>query len=169
MILADISFLDQRGLYFGIYWSVQNIISSVVLIGLPYLVAATSWRWFYWFFTIMMGCSIPVAVFALPETRYSRPAKAISGRTIFTDEFGHTHIMSNDEALEVFGITANDDEEVAPPKKSLMQELRPYNSLPKNAFKIWATAFVKIGKAATSPAVLFSLALASIVLGMWEL
>jgi MFS family permease len=164
LIIADITYLDERGFYFGIYWSAQNCISSGILVGIPYLVASDGWRWFYWFFTIVMSGSLVLAFFFLPETRFTRLPMTLLGKTIHTDDFGHTHVMTNEEAQRRFGHIETD---VAPPepKRSFLQELKPWSKVSPNAFKVWTAAYVKIGKSCTSPAVIWALLLASITLG----
>lgn len=164
LIIADITYLDERGFYFGIYWSTQNCVSSGILIGLPYLVADAGWRWFYWLFVIMMAISFIFAFFLLPETRFAELPITLSGRTIHTDEFGHTAVMTNEEALQRFG---HIDTDLRPPepKRTYLQELKPWSPVAPHAFKVWLGAYVKIGKSFTSPAVIWALLLSSIALG----
>ncbi|KAK6425309.1 hypothetical protein LTR81_002337 [Elasticomyces elasticus] len=168
LIIADVSYLDERGFYFGLYWSSQNAISAGLLIAIPYLVAATSWRWFYWFFAIAMAGSLVLAIFALPETKFIRPPMALSGRAVYTDEFGHTHVVSHEEAEQRFGapLTAETTSSPPPPKRTFAQELKPFHGLPPNALKLWLHTYKKILQSCTAPAVIYALALASIALGI---
>lgn len=165
LVIADVTFLDERGFYFGIYWSTQNCVSSGILIGLPYLIADAGWRWFYWLFVITMAISFIFAFFLLPETRFARLPITLSGKTIHTDEFGHTMVLDNEEAMRRFG-HIDADMHAPEPKRTYLQELKPWSKLAPNALKVWCGAYIKIGKAFTSPAVIWALLLSSISLGI---
>lgn len=165
LIIADVTYLDERGFYFGIYWSTQNCVSSGIMIGLPYLIADAGWRWFYWLFVITMAISFIFAFFLLPETRFGRSPISLSGRTIHTDEFGHTLVMTNEEALQRFG-HIDTDLRAPEPKRTYLQELKPWSTIAPSAFKVWWGAYVKIGKSFTSPAVIWALLLSSMSLGI---
>lgn len=82
------TFLDERGFFFSIYWGSQNTINAVFLISISYLVAATSWRWFYWLLTILGGFGTIMGVLLLAETRYQRSPMSLNGQIVHTDEFG---------------------------------------------------------------------------------
>lgn len=60
-------------------------------------------RWYYWLFSILLGCSLIIAFFLLPETRFQRSPMSTEGRVVYTDEFGTTHVLSDEEARERFG------------------------------------------------------------------
>lgn len=121
-------------------------------------------RWFYWFFAISMGVSLTVAFIFLPETRFSRPPMALSGQVVFTDDFGHTHILSNEEARQRLGALETDTE-TPQPKRTFIQELKPWSEISPNAFHVWIGGYRKILQTCTSPAVIYALALSSISLG----
>ncbi|KAF3009028.1 hypothetical protein E8E14_002403 [Neopestalotiopsis sp. 37M] len=167
LIISDATFLDERSFYFGIYWSVQNCVSAGLQIGLSYLTAAGTWRWYYWLFAITLGLSIMFAFFLLPETRFQRPASSVNGQIIYTDEFGTTHFLSDEDARERFGDIAQpvNNGSVAR-KRSLMQELKPWSPVADNGFKIWAGAYGKILKSLSSPGVIFAMLASSISLGI---
>lgn len=44
LIITDITFLDERSFFFGLYWSTQNCVNAGLLIALSYLTAAEGWR-----------------------------------------------------------------------------------------------------------------------------
>jgi len=167
LIITDCTFISERAFYFGLYWSVQNATNSGLLIALSYLTAAATWRWFYWLFAITLGLSIVTALFLLPETRFARPATSINGQIIYTDEFGATHILSDEEARERFGDDiAQQHLEDIPPKRTFLQEMKPWSSVAPNAFKTWSGAYFKIFKSLTSPGVVFAMLSSSISLGI---
>lgn len=165
LIISDVTFLNERNFYFGFYWATQNCAGSAILIALPYLIAADGWRWYYWFFVITMGLSLVLAIFFLPETRFSRPPMAFSGKTVYTDEFGHTHVLTHEEAQERFG-RVQTHLEAPKPKRTFVQELQPWSDIAPNALSVWLGAYAKILKSCTSPAVIFALLLSSISLGI---
>lgn len=116
-----------------------------------------------------MGAGLVGAILFVPETRFSRPPQSLSGKTVFTDEFGHTHVLDNDEAIARFGNvpTANDHE--PKPKKTFIQEMKPWSSVAPNALQIWLKSYVQIFKSLTSPGVVWALLLSSISLGIFAL
>ncbi|KAF2227129.1 major facilitator superfamily domain-containing protein [Elsinoe ampelina] len=67
LIITDMSFLDERGFYFGIYWGMQNLINTVFLISTSYL------------------------------TRFQRKPTSMNGQVVHTDEWGITHFLSDAE------------------------------------------------------------------------
>lgn len=111
-----------------------------------------------------MGLSLVLAIFFLPETRFSRPPMAFSGKTVYTDEFGHTHVLTHEEAQERFG-RVQTHLEAPKPKRTFVQELQPWSDIAPNALSVWLGAYAKILKSCTSPAVIFALLLSSISLG----
>ncbi|KIW05425.1 uncharacterized protein PV09_03935 [Verruconis gallopava] len=165
LILSDITFLNERSFFFGLYWSVQNGVSSGILIGLSYLVAATSWRWYYWLFGITLGVSALMVVFLLPETKFFRSPTSLDGQVVYTDEFGTTHIVSDEEARERWG-NVQEHVTVTTEKRTFIQELKPWSDVTPNGIQILASAYMKILQALTSPGVIFALMCASISLGI---
>ncbi|KAF9885049.1 hypothetical protein FE257_000780 [Aspergillus nanangensis] len=98
LILSEVTFLHQRPLIFAVYWGCQTCISSVLNIGITYVVAAAGWRWYYGLYSIVSGVGVLFAYFLAFETRYSRPPAALDGRLVLTDDFGVTRILSTGEA-----------------------------------------------------------------------
>ncbi|OAG11553.1 MFS general substrate transporter [Paraphaeosphaeria sporulosa] len=165
LILSDITFLHERSFYFGLYWSVQNCVNSGLLIAISYLVADATWRWFYWLFSITLGVSALLVVFCCPETKFHRSPTSLNGQVIFTDEFGHTQILTDDEAIAAFG-SVDGPAEVVAEKKTFAQELKPWSPVTPNGTKVLLGAYLKIFKSFTSPGVIFSLMMSSISLGV---
>lgn len=90
LILSDLTFLDERSFYFGLYWSSQNAINAGFQVALSYMIAASSWRWYYWLFAITLGFGAVTTFFFLPETRFQRPLALVNGYVVYTDDLGHT-------------------------------------------------------------------------------
>ncbi|KAI0471023.1 major facilitator superfamily domain-containing protein [Xylariaceae sp. FL0804] len=170
LIISDATFIHERSFYFGFYWSVQNGVNAALNIALSYMIAASSWRWYYWLFAITLGASIVMAVFLLPETRFARPAASVNGRVVLTDEFGATHFLSDEEARARFGdlLLHNNQDGVSGPreKRTLLQELKPWSPVAPNGLAIWAGAYWKILKSFSSPGVWYAMLTSSISLGI---
>ncbi|KAI1342296.1 major facilitator superfamily domain-containing protein [Xylariaceae sp. FL0016] len=165
LIISDATFVHERSLYFGFYWSIQNAVNAGLQIALSYMIAASSWRWYYWLFAITLGASILTSIFLLPETRFQRPAASINGQVIYTDEFGATHFLTDEEARQRFGDIAQPLSTVTR-KRTFLQELKPWSPVAQNGLKIWAGAYMKIFKSMSSPGVWFAMLASSISLGI---
>ena len=165
LILSDITFLNERSFFFGLYWSVQNGVSSGILIGLSYLVAAESWRWYYYLFGITLGVSTILVFFCLPETKFFRSPTSLDGQVVYTDEFGTTRIVSDQEARELFGTV---EEHIAhtSEKKTFIQELKPWSDVTPNGLSVLVQSYGKILKSLSSPGVILALLCSSISLGI---
>ncbi|ENH69986.1 hypothetical protein FOC1_g10009493 [Fusarium oxysporum f. sp. cubense race 1] len=55
LMLTEVTFLHERAFIFGLYWMVQNAISSSLNLASSYINADLGWRWYYWVFTITVG------------------------------------------------------------------------------------------------------------------
>lgn len=83
---------------------------------------------------------------------------------MFTDEFGTTMIVSDEEAAERFGAVEEHSASTVE-KKTFLQTLKPYNELSPNGFQTWLGVYGKILKCCTSPGVIFATLATSISLG----
>lgn len=167
LIITDMSFLDERGFWFGLYWAIQSTVNTVFLIGGSYLVQATSWRWFYWILAIFAIIGLIGGFFFLHETRWQRSPTAIDGKVIHTDEWGVTHVLSDAEALERFGHVTEITETAEPTmKKSYLQRLKVYEGKAPNALGLLTGANKKMFKSCGSPGVVYALLLSSISIGI---
>ncbi|KAI0019603.1 major facilitator superfamily domain-containing protein [Xylariomycetidae sp. FL0641] len=164
LIISDATFVHERSTYFGFYWSLQNAVNAGLQISLSYLTASTSWRWYYWLFAITLGVSIVTSIFLLPETRFRRPAAALNGQVIYTDEFGATHFLSDEDARERFGDITQHVPAVAP-KRTFLDELKPWSPVAPHGFEIWAKAYLKIFASMSSPGVWYAMLASSVALG----
>ncbi|EUC27515.1 hypothetical protein COCCADRAFT_41778 [Bipolaris zeicola 26-R-13] len=165
LILSDVTFLHERSFYFGLYWSVQNCVNAGLQISNSYLVAASLWRMFYWFFAVTLGLSTLLVVFLAPETKFQRSPTLLNGQVIYTDEFGTTRIVTDPIAIAQYGeLERIETRKIV--KKSFMQELKPWSDVTTNGFSVWLNAYIKIGKAATAPGIIYSLLVSSISLGV---
>jgi MFS family permease len=167
LMLTEVTFLHERGRIFGLYWTVQNIISSSLNLASSYEAAALGWRWYYWVFVITIAVGLVLAIFFGFETRFSRPAVNLDGRVIMTDDFGVTHIVPDNEAqefLERHGIQQqSDDADV--PKKSYVQMLKPWSEPHPTPGKMMVLSWLRMAQSMTSPAILYVVLASSITLG----
>lgn len=168
LILSDLTFLDERSFYFGLYWSSQNAINAGLQVALSYMIAASSWRWYYWLFAITLAFGAITAFLFLPETRFQRPLALVNGYVVYTDDFGHTQFLTDDEARERLGERMDNGIGEGEPvqKRTFMEELKPWNKILDGAFRTWLSAYAAIAKSLTSPAVWFALLASSITLGI---
>ncbi|KAG8628572.1 hypothetical protein KVT40_004445 [Elsinoe batatas] len=166
LIITDMSFLDERGFYFGIYWGMQNLINTVSLISTSYLVAATSWRYFYWVLAIFAGVGLILGFFLLVETRFQRKPTSMNGQVVHTDEWGVTHILSDAEARARFGEVQDVAENTVTERKTYLQQLKPFQGVALNSIRLGLGANLKMLQSCSSPAVVWAVLVASITLGI---
>ena len=167
LIITDMSFIDERGLWFGVYWGTQNVINTVFIVSSSYLVAATSWRWFYWVLAIFAGFGFLLNILFLAETRYTRSTTSLNGQVVATDEWGVTHILTDAEARERFGAVQETSEEATTiQQKSHMQHLSPYQGRAPNPLRLAISSELKMIQCLSSPAVVWAVLAASISLGV---
>ncbi|KAK6423260.1 hypothetical protein LTR95_016563 [Oleoguttula sp. CCFEE 5521] len=165
LIISDISFIDQRGLLFGIYWGTQNLIGTVFTITMSYLVADRGWRWFYWLLTILCAFGTVLMIFLLPETRYNRSPLALDGQIIHTDEFGVTTVLSDEESRDRFGTTMTVEQTGYGPQRTYLQSLNPINPVAPHPVKLMLGALANMAASLSSPAVIWAILATSITLG----
>ncbi|KAK4890943.1 hypothetical protein LTR27_010391 [Elasticomyces elasticus] len=140
------SFIDERGFWFGLYWGSQSVIKAVFLISVSYLVAATSWRWFYWLLTILVAFGSVLGFFLLAETRYERSPSSLDGQVSYTDEFGVTVVLSDEEAIERFGTRQEiQDNTTEPEQFSYLHHIKPFHKAAPNALHFSSRHLVHLG------------------------
>lgn len=164
-MLTDITFLHQRGKVFGFYWATQNIFSSLLGLAGSYE-GKISWRLFYWVYVIAIAIGLVLAFFGGFETRYRRPATSLDGQIVFTDDFGVTRVMSDEEAQAYSTeLTQIETTSTQPAKKTYLQMLHPWSGAVENPGRIILMSYVHMLEAFTSPGIVFATLVASIVLG----
>jgi MFS family permease len=165
LIITDMSFVDQRGLWFGVYWGSQNLINTVFGISSSYLVAATSWRWFYWVLAMFAGVGLLASFLLLSETRYTRTPASMNGQVVITDEWGVTRFLGDAEARERLDQVQRLDGRVHR-QKTYMEHVNPISGIAPNALKLGIGANVKMIRACSSPAVVYAILVSSMALGV---
>lgn len=154
---------------YGLYWAAQNVITGCLTLAASYEVAALGWRWYYWVFTITIAVGLVMVVFGSFETSYKRSSQFINGRMVFTDEFGVTRVLTEQETreyLESRGVHHNNEvPDELRTKKTYVQMLKPWSAPTDNALTFIPRVFFHIAEAYSSPAILYSTLLSAIVLG----
>jgi hypothetical protein len=167
LMLAEVTFLADRGKIMGLYWGSQNLLTSVLTITASYEVAALGWRWFYWVFAILIGVGLVFVVFGAFETSFSRPLTSIDGQVITTNEFGVTEIVPDDQAQEhLDDAQALDRTEtgIDVPKQSYTQMLKPWSTPKPKPFRLILTTWIQMAISLTSPALLFVILMTTMAL-----
>ncbi|KAI1062600.1 hypothetical protein LB506_006464 [Fusarium annulatum] len=167
LMLTEVTFLHERGRVFGLYWTVQNVLSSTMGLTSSYEAAALGWRWYYWVFAILVGAGLVLACLFGFETRFQRPVVSLDGRAVLTDDFGVTHVVPDSEAqeyLERHGIEDQRGDEADVPLKSYGQMLKPWGSSHKTPGQIMLLSLLRMAQSMTSPAILFTVLASSITL-----
>ncbi|KAH0271669.1 MFS general substrate transporter, partial [Aureobasidium melanogenum] len=149
LIITDITFVDERGLYFGIYWGTQNLINTV------FGISSSTWL------PPHLGVA---AMFLLSETRYTRSPASMNGQVLFTDEWGVTHFLTDAEARQRFGVVQQSDSQEHR-QKTYLEHLNPISGVAPNALKLGLGAELKMFQALSSPGVIYAILVSSIVLG----
>lgn len=168
-MLSEVTFVHQRGLIFGLYWTTQNVVTSCLNLASSYEAAALGWRWFYWVYVIAIGVGLILVVFGCFETKYQRRTQFLDGQVVITDQFGVTQILTVAEAQGYLqSLDANDDTNIsdeARPKKSYPQMLKLWQTPVKNPIQTVLMTWFHMFEAFTSPGILYATLLASVVLG----
>jgi hypothetical protein len=167
LIITDVSFIDERGKWFAWYWGSQNFVGSIFNVSISYLVAASSWQYFYWMLAILEIAGTIGAIFLLPETRFTRSPMLLNGRVIYTDEFGVTVVLSEEEARLRFGAqdTSSGTVAASTQRMSYLQSLKPWSGVTPKALSIGVSALWRMLQACSSPAIIWAILLSSISLG----
>lgn len=103
------TFIHQRPHAIAFIWSVLAGAGTGLLAVVPYISAPGTWRQFYYYWSIPIGLSFPLALFLYPETYFKRPTVAYDGMillqsateklTIYQDLDGDSDIYRDLPAL----------------------------------------------------------------------
>ncbi|KAJ5377418.1 MFS general substrate transporter [Penicillium cataractarum] len=170
LILAEVTFVHQRGKIYGLYWSTQNIINSCFNIASSYEAAALGWRWYYWIFVITVGVGGLITFFTCFETAYSRSIQIVDGNVVTTDEYGVTRVLTREEAQTYITANArvegdqNGQSEDSIPKKTYLELLKPWSGVKNPPFKTMLDSWWRMLLCLTSPGIIYATLLSSAVL-----
>ncbi|KAL4807499.1 major facilitator superfamily domain-containing protein [Aspergillus unguis] len=169
LVLAEVTFVHQHGMIYGLYWAAQNVITGCLTIAASYEVAALGWRWYYWVFAITVAVGLVMAVFLQFETSYTRSSQFVNGRLVTTDQYGVTRVLTEVETMEYLEIHGHPDDTDIPeelrPKKSYLQMLIPWKSPTESPLTLVPRTILQIFEAFVSPGILYVTLVASVVLG----
>jgi MFS family permease len=172
LMLTEITFLHERGRVFGLYWTVQNVLSSTMNLASSYINQDLGWRWYYWVFVITVAVGVVIAFFFGFETQFTRSAASVDGRLIFTDEFGVTNIIPDDQAQEYLARMAREgmtlpstDDGSDDIRKSYVKKLLPWSDVQDKPLRIMLLTYLHMFQSLTSPGIIYAILTSSIALG----
>ncbi|KAJ6018288.1 hypothetical protein N7451_001667 [Penicillium sp. IBT 35674x] len=169
LMLSEVTFVHQRGLIFGLYWTTQNVVTSCLNLASSYEAAALGWRWFYWVYVIAIGIGLILVVYGCFETKYQRRTQCLDGQVVVTDQFGVTQVFTAAEAQGYLQSLDADDDMNSPdevrPKKAYPQMLMLWQTPAGNPIQTVLMTWLHMFEAFTSPGILYATLLASVVLG----
>ena len=167
-MLAEVTFIHQRGTIYGIYWATQNIVTSLLTLASSYEVAALGWRWFYWVFVIAVAVGLVIVVFFGFETRYQRQAIIVNDQVVITDQYGVTRVLAAEETQDYL---ARDDRlgpsfaDESPPKKTYRQMLRPWSGLAPRPWRMILLTWWQMLETFSSPGIIYATLVSAVILG----
>ncbi|KAJ4322904.1 hypothetical protein N0V94_002167 [Neodidymelliopsis sp. IMI 364377] len=172
LMLTEITFLHERGRVFGLYWMIQNMLSSTINLASSYINQDLGWRWYYWVFVIAVSVGLVIAFFFGFETQFTRSAASVDGQLIFTDEYGVTNIIPDDQAQEYLARMAREgmmlpstDDGSNDVRKTYVQKLRPWSDVQEKPVRIMLLTYLHMLQSLTSPGIIYAILTSSIALG----
>ncbi|KAB8202665.1 major facilitator superfamily domain-containing protein [Aspergillus parasiticus] len=131
-VIADVLFLNERGLWTGIYFTSYffGLFLGPMIAG--NIVERHGWRSFFWLSLGLAAFNIITLILFFPETKYRRPATTLGGKAEAIDELTRTTNNENHDANETIQ-APNDTEIQAPDTNSQNGKGRPS----KNQFKLF--------------------------------
>ncbi|KAL4944371.1 hypothetical protein BDV06DRAFT_210293 [Aspergillus oleicola] len=170
LMLAEVTFVHQHGMVYGLYWAAQSSITGCLNLAASYEVASLGWRWYYWVFAITIAVGLLLATLFGFETSYQRSSQFLNGRMVVTDQFGVTRVFTESETrdyIETHGYPGVDDTipDGLRPKQTYIQMLLPWSSPTESPHTLIPRTTLQIFEAFLSPGILYATLVASIVLG----
>ncbi|CAI7618762.1 unnamed protein product [Penicillium pancosmium] len=168
LMLSEVTFVHQRGLIYGVYWATQNVVTSALNLASSYEAAALGWRWFYWVYVIAVGVGLFIVIFTCFETKYQRRAQMFNGHVVVTDHFGHTQVLSGEQAQAYMQAQQDGDEGIPDEtraKKTYREMLKPWDKPSDHGICLVLTSWFHMFEAFSSPGILYATLLSSVVLG----
>ncbi|KAL3255736.1 hypothetical protein ABHI18_008109 [Aspergillus niger] len=169
LMLAEVTFIHQRGTIYGIYWATQNIVTSLLTLASSYEVAALGWRWFYWVFVITVAVGLVLVVFACFETRFQRRPIFVGDHAVVTDQYGVTRVLTAPETQEYLaseeGRSYADLAGDTPPKKTYRQMLSAWPRLCPHPLRDVLLTWWQMLETFSSPGIIYATLLSAVILG----
>lgn len=171
LMLTEVTFLHERNAVFGLYWMVQNALSSTINLTSSYSNDALGWRWYYWVFVITVGLGMVIAYFFAFETAFQRPVESLDGQIVTTDEFGVTRVIPDSEAqefmanMEKSGLAPAGPTPPATARNTYAQRIRPWSTPHPQPAKVMVLSWLYMAQSLSSPGILYAVLTSSIALG----
>jgi hypothetical protein len=152
---------------------IQNALSSSVNLASSYINKDMGWHWYYWVFVITLAVGLVIAYLCGFETQFTRSAASVDGRLVFTDEFGVTSIIPDDEAQDYLARVAREGMALSEtpgserdiPRKSYVQKLRPWSNVQPKPMRTMLLTYLHMLQSLTSPGIIYAILTSSIALG----
>ncbi|RAK98542.1 MFS general substrate transporter [Aspergillus ibericus CBS 121593] len=168
LMLAEVTFIHQRGTIYGIYWATQNIVTSLLTLASSYEVAALGWRWFYWVFVITVAVGLVLVGFFCFETRFPRRAVLVDDHVAVTDQYGVTRVLDAEETREYLAREDNLHSSLqgeVPPKKTYRQMLSPWPGPSPHPVRTILRTWCQMLETFSSPGIIYATLLSAVILG----
>jgi Major Facilitator Superfamily len=165
LIVLDITFLHNRGMWMTLYWSVTAIGSSLMLVAVPFLVhtESSNWRVNYWFWLGWAVLALILAITCLRETMFYRAPALLNGQLIHVDAYGQVRF----EADAADPHRDQTHPETTPSEKktsrSYIKQLFYTHRQPHSRFHTFMLAYQDMLTCLTHPAVIWTLLLNSLL------
>lgn len=126
-------------------------------------------RWFYGVFAFTLGVGFIGVIFFGLETRFARPPTSIDGQIVYTDEFGATRVLSDEQAkaalAEIGNLQDNRNINHDIRKKTFLQTLDPWPGKTPHGLSIAGRSFLRMLLCFTSPGVLYAILAGAVTMG----
>ncbi|KAF4950140.1 hypothetical protein FGADI_8409 [Fusarium gaditjirri] len=155
LMLAEITFLHERAYIFGIYWMVQNAVSSSINLASSYINADLGWRWYYWVFTITVGVGLIIAFLLGFETQFTRPAASLDGQLTYVEEISNSGLTPPNAGNATADIE----------RKTHVERLRPWSKPSSQSLRVILLSWKYMLASFSSPGIFYAVLTSSIVLG----
>ncbi|KAL1961573.1 hypothetical protein VTN77DRAFT_1425 [Rasamsonia byssochlamydoides] len=167
IIVLDVTFIHERGLWMGLYWSVTAIFSDLLLTAVPFVVehANNNWRMNYYFWLAFAAISLLVAFICLPETLFERPPGVYDGKVVVTDAYGQLRVFDDLDSAVQAGFCQEEGVDQSDLNVSYWKQLSVFGKVSKKSFEQFLNAYAEMAVCIITPGILWSLLVNAFVFG----
>ncbi|KAJ4983542.1 MFS-type transporter [Stagonosporopsis vannaccii] len=158
LMVIDMTFIHERLHAVAFIWSILAGAGTGFLALVPYISPLGTWRPFYYYWSIPMAISFPLALFLYPETYFKRPTVAFDGLillqsateklTIYQDRDMDTDLYRDLPALPTNDRTA----------KTMITKMRCHLQLwrsPVSSWRYMGSCYIQMAYCAINPLILW--------------
>lgn len=98
LVIIDLTFIHERPLVLGVYWSLGGFLTLVALTIAPHVTIthlASNWRATEWIWVVLSALNLLASLLFLPETYFVRPAVAYDGKILIQSAGERVHIYDD--------------------------------------------------------------------------